>query len=126
MSQEKKKHPDTRDFEKALNKRDQRRYVLHLFVAGITPRSLQAVERVRQLCEEHLPGRYELEVVDIYQHPDKARREQIIAAPTLVKDLPLPLRKFVGDLTDRERVLVGLDIKIKSEGKPGTGSDDRK
>jgi circadian clock protein KaiB len=87
------------------------RYVLRLYVTGMTPRSTRAVENVRKICEEHLAGRYELEVVDIYQQPGLARGEQIIAAPTLIKKLPLPLRRIIGDLSSTERVLVGLDIR---------------
>jgi len=86
-------------------------YVLRLFVTGMTPRSTRAVENVRAICERYLPGRYELEVVDIYQQPALARGEQIIAAPTLIKKLPLPLRRVIGDLSSTERVMVGLDIR---------------
>jgi circadian clock protein KaiB len=88
-------------------------YVLSLYVTGMTERSRRAIENTRRLCEEHLEGRYELEVVDISQRLDLARSEQIIAAPTLVKRLPLPLRKLIGDLSDEERVLVGLDLRQK-------------
>jgi circadian clock protein KaiB len=87
------------------------RYVLRLYVTGMTPRSTRAVENVRAICEQHLHGRYELEIVDIYQQPSLAKGEQIIAAPTLIKKLPLPLRRVIGDLSSTDRVLVGLDIK---------------
>ena len=87
------------------------RWVLRLFVSGLTQRSTLAVETVRAICEEHLPGRYELEVIDIYQQPALARGEQIVAAPTLVKQLPLPLRRLIGDLSNTERVIVGLDLR---------------
>lgn len=87
------------------------RYVLRLYVAGMTPRSTRAVENVRAICEERLHGRYDLEVIDIYQQPTLAKGEQIIAAPTLIKKLPLPLRRVIGDLSSIERVLVGLDLK---------------
>jgi circadian clock protein KaiB len=86
------------------------RYVLKLFVTGSTPRSARAIENIRRICEERLHGRYELQVVDLYQQPGLAAGEQIIAAPTLVKLLPSPLRRLVGDLSDEKRVLVGLDI----------------
>jgi circadian clock protein KaiB len=86
------------------------RYVLKLFVTGSTPRSARAIENIRRICEERLQGRYELQVVDLYQQPALAAGEQIIAAPTLVKLLPTPLRRLVGDLSDEKRVLVGLDI----------------
>ena len=85
-------------------------YVLRLYVTGMTPRSAAAISTIRTLCAEHLEGRYELEVIDIYQHPTLARDEQIIAAPTLVKKLPLPLRRVIGDMSDTRRVLVGLDL----------------
>jgi circadian clock protein KaiB len=86
-------------------------YVLRLYVTGMTPRSTRAVENVRAICEEHLQGRYDLEVIDIYQQPILAKGEQIIAAPTLIKKLPLPLRRVIGDLSSTERVLLGLDIR---------------
>jgi circadian clock protein KaiB len=85
-------------------------YVLRLFVAGTTTRSVRAIANLRRICEEYLAGRYELEVIDIYQHPELAKKVQIFAAPTLVKELPLPLRQFVGDLSDVDKVLLGLDI----------------
>jgi circadian clock protein KaiB len=86
-------------------------YVLRLYVTGMTPRSTRAVENVRQICEEHLQGRYDLEVIDIYQQPILAKGEQILAAPTLIKKLPLPLRRVIGDLSNTERVLLGLDLR---------------
>jgi len=88
------------------------RYVLRLYVSGLTPRSTRAVENVRRICEEHLDGRYELEVIDVYQQPTLARSEQIIAAPTLIKKLPLPLRRIIGDMSDKPKVLLGLDLRI--------------
>ena len=87
------------------------RYVLRLYVTGLTQRSTRAVETVRAICETHLRGRYELEVIDIYQQPALARDEQIVAAPTLIKSLPLPLRRIIGDLSSTERVLVGLGLQ---------------
>jgi circadian clock protein KaiB len=102
---------DTRAFEEALLRGSSaRQYRLRLFVSGSSPRSTRAIQNIRALCEERLHGRYDLEVIDIYQHPEHARPEQIVVTPTLVRKLPLPLRKIVGDLSDRERVLVGLDI----------------
>ena len=86
-------------------------YVLRLYVTGMTPRSTRAVENVRLICEEHLKGRYDLEVIDIYQQPILAKGEQILAAPTLIKKLPLPLRRVIGDLSNTERVLLGLDLR---------------
>ncbi len=87
------------------------RYLLRLYITGVTPASLRAVENARAICREHLGDRYELEVYDIYQMPALARDHQIIAAPTLVKVLPVPLRRFVGDLSKLERVLFGLDLR---------------
>lgn len=92
------------------------RYILRLFVTGMTPRSVRAVKNLRAICNEYLKDRYDLEVVDIYQQPALAKGEQIIAAPTLVKKLPLPMRRIVGDMSLRDRVLVGLDLLHVSEG----------
>lgn len=91
------------------------RYILRLYVAGMTPQSTRAILAARNLCQEYLAGKYELEVVDIYQRPTLARDEQIIAVPTLVKQLPPPLRKLIGDLSDLERVLVGLDLRSQKQ-----------
>jgi circadian clock protein KaiB len=90
-------------------------YVLRLYVTGQTPRSLRAIENIKRICEKHLAGRYDLEVIDIYQRPSLAAGERVIAAPTLVKSLPSPIRRFVGDLSDTEKVLFGLDLVPKSE-----------
>lgn len=87
------------------------RYVLRLFITGATPRSTRAIENLRDLLERELPGRYELEVIDIYQDPQATRDQQIIAAPTLVKLLPEPVRRIIGDLSDVERVLRGLNLQ---------------
>jgi len=86
------------------------KYVLKLYVTGATRASSRALVNIRQICEEHLHGRYELEVVDISQHPTLAKGEQIIAAPTLIRKLPLPLRRFIGDLSQTDRILLGLDL----------------
>jgi circadian clock protein KaiB len=93
---------------------DDETYVLRLYVTGMTPRSSQAISTIKSLCEEHLAGRYDLEVIDIYQQPALAKDEQIIATPTLVKKLPAPLRRFIGNLADEERILFGLDLKHKT------------
>lgn len=85
-------------------------YVLRLFVTGSTPRSARSILNIRNFCEDRLLGRYKLDVVDIYQQPELAREEQIVAAPTLIKKLPAPLRRLVGDLSDQDRVLAGLDL----------------
>jgi circadian clock protein KaiB len=85
-------------------------YILRLFVAGTTRRSQNAITNVRKLCEQHLPGRFELEVIDVYTHPQETRDLQIVATPTLVKLAPGPLRRIVGDLSNRDRVLMGLSL----------------
>jgi circadian clock protein KaiB len=87
------------------------RYSLRLYITGTTERSNEAVANIRQLCEKYLPGRYELEVVDIYQQPGMAAAAQIIAAPTLIKSLPKPIKRLIGNLSDPEKVIVGLDLK---------------
>jgi circadian clock protein KaiB len=89
------------------------KYVLKLYVTGATPNSVNSIQNIKKICEEYLGDRYELEVIDIYQQPVLSRGEQIIAAPTLIKKLPLPLRKLIGDLSDTDRVLMGLNIKKK-------------
>jgi circadian clock protein KaiB len=86
-------------------------YRLRLFVTGQTPRSASSLQNLKTVCDEYLVGKFELEVIDIYQQPELAREAQIIAAPTLIKMLPLPLRKLVGDLSNRKQVMIGLDIK---------------
>ena len=88
-------------------------YVLRLYITGSTVKSMRAVDHVRWLCEEHLAGDYDLEVVDVYQQPELAAREQLFAAPTLIKKLPLPLRRLVGDMSDHGRVLAGLDVVVR-------------
>ena len=87
------------------------RYVLRLYITGTTPQSARAIVNIRKICEENLEGRYDLEVVDIAERPALAVGEQIIAAPTLIKELPLPLRRFIGDMSQTERILVGLDLR---------------
>ena len=85
-------------------------YVLRLYIAGLTPRSTLAVERVRAICDRYLAGRYELTIIDLYLQPEEARRAQIVVAPTLVKQCPTPRRLFVGDMTNEQRILLGLNI----------------
>ncbi len=109
-----KKVIDSREaFERALAEAGDQHYVLRLYVSGATPRSAQAIANIKALCEEHLQGRYELEVIDIYQQPALAAGEQIVAVPTLIKRLPPPLRKLVGDMSNEERILFGLDLRKK-------------
>jgi circadian clock protein KaiB len=85
-------------------------HVLSLFVTGSTPKSLRAIQNIRALCEERLHDCYELKVIDIYQHPEQVKREQIVVTPTLIKKLPLPLRILIGDLSNKDRLLLGLDL----------------
>jgi|ERR1043166_2275605 circadian clock protein KaiB len=87
------------------------RYVLRLYVTGATARSTRAILNLKRICEEHLRDQYELEVIDVYQQPTLAKGEQIIATPTLVKKLPMPLRRFIGDMSDADKVLLGLDLR---------------
>jgi len=106
-----KTHTANEEFEKALAKSKQEKYILRLYVTGLTQRSTKAITNVKGFCETYLKGRYELEVIDIYQQPHLAKGEQIIAAPTLIKKLPLPLRKLIGDMSDQEKFLVGIDLR---------------
>jgi len=94
--------------------RDRATYVFRLYVTGMTPKSTRAIANVRKLCEKHLADRYKLKVIDIYQQPALARKAQIIATPTLVRDQPLPLRRLIGDMSDEERFLVGIDLKPRN------------
>lgn len=107
---------DLAAFEAAIaSAQDTVHYVLRLYVTGTTPYSTRAIVNIRKICEEHLQGRYELEIVDISQHPTLAEGEQIIAAPTLIKKLPLPLRRFIGDMSQTDRILLGLDLRVAGE-----------
>lgn len=103
-------HDAAADFESLARAAPSAHYVLRLYVTGMTSRSMRAVQNVRNICKKHLADRYELQVVDLYQQPNLAREEQVFAAPTLVKQLPLPLRRLVGDMSNERRVLGGLDL----------------
>ncbi len=98
-------------FERRVDEAGREAYLLRLFVAGVTPRASEALERIRAVCEEHLAGRYELEVIDIHQQPELAREHQIVVTPTLVKVSPLPVRRLVGDLLETGAVLRGLNLR---------------
>ncbi len=87
-------------------------YELRLYVAGHTPKSVTALTNLKKYCEEHMQGKYKIEVIDLLKNPQLAEGDQILAIPTLVRKVPLPVRKIIGDLSDQEKVLVGLDIKI--------------
>ena len=99
--------------EAALAKRGREKYVLRLYVAGATPASTAAIINIKKICDENLKGRYELSVIDVYQQPVLARDEQILAAPTLIRKLPVPIRRFIGDMSNKERILIGLDLRPK-------------
>jgi circadian clock protein KaiB len=101
----------TRQIENWFERSGRDRYVLSLFIAGMTLRSADAVARIKGLCEKYLPGRYELEIIDIYQQPELAKLYQVFAVPTLVKRSPAPARRLIGDLQHAEEVLRGLDIR---------------
>lgn len=97
------------------NRQDSGFFDLRLYVAGQTPKSLTALSNLKKICRDHLDGRYELNVIDLLQTPQLAQGDQILAIPTLVRKLPQPIRKIIGDLSDTERVLVGLDVR-RTEG----------
>jgi circadian clock protein KaiB len=107
----------SKDFTKGLKARADEKYILRLYITGMTPRSTKAIENIKKICEDHLKGRYDLEIIDIYQQPTLAEGEQIIAAPTLIKKLPLPLRRFIGDMSMTEKILLGLDLHPKQREK---------
>lgn len=104
---------DTAALIKKAKQLDKMKYTLRLYVAGMSGKSKQAIENITKICEENLKGRYDLQIIDIYQQPSLASGEQIVAAPTLIKKLPLPLRKFIGNMEDREKIIVGLDLRVK-------------
>ena len=97
--------------EEAARQAKSQKFVLRLYIAGMTPRSREALRTVTEICAEELAGRCNLEVIDLYEHPTLAQGEQIVAVPTLIKELPLPLRRFIGSMADREKILVGLDLR---------------
>jgi len=107
-----------RAFDAPLAADSTERYQLRLFVTGTTPRSDRAIRNIRAICEDNLRGRYDLEVVDIYQHPERIKPEQIVVTPTLVRECPLPPRRMIGDLSDTARVLAGLDIVLPRQSAP--------
>jgi circadian clock protein KaiB len=100
---------------RATRSRAQPHYMLRLYVAGLTPRSTASIQSVKKICEDCLKGRYDLEVIDIYREPMLAKGEQIFAVPTLIKKLPLPLRRLIGDMTDSKKILIGLGLRTKEE-----------
>ncbi len=101
----------TKRRESNSNGRPRKVWQLRLYVAGQTPKSLAAFSNLTKICENHLKGRYRIEVIDLVERPQLSRGDQIVAIPTLVRKLPVPVRKIIGDLSDTERVLVGLDLR---------------
>ncbi len=91
--------------------RARKMYSLRLYITGQTPRSAASIRNLREVCDEFLEGRFELQIIDLYQRPELAKEAQVVAAPTLIKKLPLPLRRLVGDLSNKNEVLLGLDLK---------------
>lgn len=112
------------EFERALsNPSGPTSYVLRLFITGTNPRSTRAIQNIRAICDERLPGQVELEVIDLYQHPELAKTESVVVAPTLVKLLPPPVRHLIGDLSNFKRVLAGLDLVPRAAApEPGRGA----
>lgn len=110
----KKQISASQQFEQLVVDAHDEQYVLRLYVTGMTLRSTEAVASIKAICEQHLQGRYDLQVIDIYQYPQLAKDEQIIAVPTLVKQLPAPLRRLIGNLSDVDRVLFGLDLRRRA------------
>jgi circadian clock protein KaiB len=101
----------TKMIDLAMSESGKDKYILRLYITGTTSRSVLALTNLKRICEEYLEGRYELEVIDLYRMPSLAKDEQIIAAPTLIKKLPLPFRRIIGDMSDVEKVLMGLDLR---------------
>ncbi len=108
----------TARFDRLILSRNGPFYELRLFVTGMTSRSVDAVRTVRALCEEYLKDRYRLEIIDVYNDPGKVKDEQIVAAPTLVRKLPLPIRRIIGGLSDKARILEGLEVYVSDEDDP--------
>jgi circadian clock protein KaiB len=105
----------TEEFDETAADLGHDKYMLRLFITGSTARSVLAISNLKKICEEYLEGQYELEVIDLYKNPLLAKEEQIIAAPTLIKKLPLPFRRIIGDMSNEEKVLVGLDLRKLKE-----------
>jgi circadian clock protein KaiB len=110
MSQKKTSQETCAEFEAALERSKTEPYVLRLYVSGVSPKSIRAITNVKKMCEEHLADRYELEVIDVYKRPTLAAGEQIVAVPTLIKKLPIPLQRLIGDMSNVTQVLLGIDL----------------
>ena len=123
MTEEKPKSA-TQRFEEALSGAQTAKYVLRLYIAGNTGKSSRAIETIREVCEHQLKDRYSLEVIDIYQQPDRARDDQVIVVPTLIKFLPPPLRRIIGDLSSTGRILVGLNLEPIEQAAGSSGDEE--
>ena len=121
MTRSKVPNTEVEQMAAAVAAQDEALYVLRLYITGSSPRAIRAIANIRAICEEHLEGRYDLEIVDIAQNPTLAEGEQIIAAPTLIKKLPLPLRRFIGDMSATDRILIGLDLRKALDQPPESG-----
>lgn len=106
--------PTASKVQKKTRKKTQKQWELRLYVAGLTPRAVTAFDNLRKICEEHMPGEYHIEIIDLLKHPQLASGDQIVAVPTLVRKFPMPVRKIIGDLSNKEKVLVGLDLREKT------------
>ncbi len=102
-----------KEFEKGLKEAGKQEFILRLYVTGMTARSKRAIQNIKKICEDYLEGHYNLEVIDIYRQPVLAKGDQIVATPTLIKKLPVPIRKFIGDMSEAEKILLGLDLRSK-------------
>jgi circadian clock protein KaiB len=100
----------TDEYEKAIEARGKEKYILRLYVSGMSSKSLRSIENIKKICQQDLEGRYELEIIDIRKNPKIAKAENIIASPTLIRKLPPPLRGIIGDMLNRQQVLIGLDL----------------
>jgi len=108
----------TEAMEQAVARQDKEKYVLKLYITGMTPRSQEALRNIKKIIKENPDNNFDLEVIDIYQQPTLAKGDQIIAVPTLIKKLPSPLRRLIGDLSQEDRIILGLDLKPKSSLPP--------
>lgn len=115
-----------KDFEKVLQESLGKHFFLKLYVAGTSKKSSKAILNIKEFCEKYLEGCYELEVMDIYQQPKSLMDEQVIAAPTLIKKLPLPLKKLIGDMSNVDRIFIALDIKPRKEKENNREGEERK
>ena len=109
------KKPAPKSQKKTSVRPRQAKYVLRLYINDSTVKSRLAVENIKRVCEQHLEGRYDLEVIDIHKHANLARDEHIVAVPTLIKRLPVPLQRLVGDMSDLNKVLFGLDLRVREQ-----------